>query len=200
MEPTNTPAPLTPCELPAAEDLSPTEAKTALDRLYAQAACDPRSALANGHHPQHAAAVRCASALHARYAERPDAEETPLTRACAEGLARADARRDMLADDTATELDRLHELGFQGEGFTGDPAPWKLNILRMQRHMAEGSHGVLIPLLESALRSLDPPADVRAQFNRAADSTLDLTPEMRDLDLERILAWVAQASKKRFVK
>ena len=192
MEPTK---PLPVAEIPSAENLTPAEAGAKLAAIRDAAACDPRHALTFGHHPQHARLVAAVVKLAERYAQRPDAHETPTSRACQTALAEADGRRDALAVAVGEEVESLRRLGFTGEA-PHDPQPWNLAVLRAQRLLAEGNLAAATPILENELRELRAPAVLKQQLAQAIHDP-DTMPEIRSITLDKVLRWVHVERKRR---
>jgi hypothetical protein len=183
-----------PAEIPTIpEGMTPDAAKAALDKIHAAAACDVTHAYTNGHHPQHAAMTRATAALHEIYAQRPDAGKSPTTRACEAALAAVDAKKDMLAQDIEAEIDTLHELGFEGEGPTGDPAPHHLTGLKMQRLHAQGDYDALMPMMEKELHALRASAQTIQQFQEFVNNP-DVDTELRAEITEKLVGWIHRAN------
>jgi len=195
MEPTK---PLPVAEIPSAENLTPVQAKTALDAIYAAASCDPRHAYVNAHHPQHTAIQKATNALHEVWAKRPDAGQSDTTKACLDALAHVEAKHDKLGEDIAAEIEALHKLGFDGDGPAGDPQSYHLTGLRMQRAHAEGNFDALTPMLEGELKSLRATGETMALFRSFAAADVD--PELRADITDRLIRWVHAANVKRYAK
>jgi len=155
-----------------------------------------RHALTNQHHPQHRQLVAAVAKLHERWAERPDAGETPTTLACAEALAQADAKRDQLAADCDDEIEKLEALGYDASAPIRDPQPWQLTLLQAQRLHAENDVAALEPLLARELVALQAPADLRQQLT-AVTHDPDVLPETRDAVLHRTIDWIARTRQHR---
>ena len=180
------------------EGMTPDGAKTVLDRMHADAAVDLLHPYSNPAHIQHSAFAKASEALHAVYATRPDAGQSDTTKACLDALAHVEAKHDKLGEDIQAEIAKLHDLGFDGEGPTGDPQPYHLTGLRMQRLHAQGDVDTLAPMLEGELKSLRATGETMALFRSFAAADVD--PELRADITDRLIRWVHAANVKRYAK
>jgi len=181
-----------PVEIPQAEGMTPGEAKAALDKVHAAAACNVEHPYSNPRHPQHRAMLDATAALHAIHATREDAELGLMELAMRDGLAAQDAKKDMLADDIDAEIATLHGLGYEGEA-PADPQPHHLTGLRMQRLHAEQAYDALIPLMEKELKSLRASAETIQQFQDFVNNA-DADTDLRDAVTEKLVAWIHAAN------
>ena len=179
-------------ELPEVEGLSPDEASSALDRIHAQAACDPLHPLTNRHHPQSAPMLKAVTALHEVFAQREPAP-TVFDVALQEAAEKREARRE----EARGEVGLLTDLGYAPEEIPEDEdvPPHQLAALKMRRFAAQQDFDSLVPLVEGAICRLAGGADLWAALADFRQAKKARAPDLHKR-AERLVKQVASATAK----
>jgi len=184
-------------DLPMGEDfatMTSDVAQSEIDKVLSAASVDKEHPYANAHGYKHTAHVERMGKL---FEIAGKGKQTPIEKACQEGLDRQVERQNKLVKEAEVEMAKLVALGFGDVEIPEDLQQYQLDGLRMQRLTAERKFEELTPILDRQLRSLKTPPSLIAAFQSFAQAQ-EMDDILKANIADQIVAWVYQANEQKY--